>query len=220
MKIREKNTILPCNILPYNDFQYFRNNDRAWIDLILSKTALIFASIIILAALYHLSADLQQADKQRHLDAIAQDFRSAIDLAGQSPHGTSSANISYSFDTYGPEGKLTGQPDAWVSGEYVVISYEENNRNIYAVKPLAYRTLPYNETVIRDKLLNQFSASGESADPIVSPFKSSNVTEFLTTLGTKEKNLNTSTKVHIVKSLIYLENGTEVRELEYVLVYQ
>ncbi|KXS44962.1 MAG: hypothetical protein AWU59_179 [Methanolobus sp. T82-4] len=220
MKIREKNTILPCNILPYNDFQYFRNNDRAWIDLILSKTALIFASIIILAALYHLSADFQQADKQRQLDAIAQDFRSAIDSAGQSPHGTSSSNISYSFDAYGPEGQFTGQPDAWVSGEYVGMSYGENNRTIYAVKPLTYKTLPYNETIMRNKLLNRFSASGELADPIVSPFTYLNVSDFLTTLGTKEKNLNTSAKVHIVKTLIHVQNGTEVRELEYVLVYQ
>ncbi len=220
MKIRDKLIIFPCNNLPYSDFQYFMNNDRAWIDLILSKTALIFASIIILAALYHLSADLQQADKQRQLDAIAQDFRSSIDSAGQSPYGTSSANINYSFDACGPEGKFTGQPDAWVSGEYIGMSYEEDKKTTHAVKPLAYRTLPYNETMIRDELLSRFSASGDLADPIISPFTTSNVTDFVTTLGAKEKNLNTSAKVHIVKTLIHVKNGTEVRKLEYVLVYQ
>lgn len=186
MKIREKRNIYPHNNLSYSDFQYFINENRAWVDLILSKTALIFTSIIILAALYHLTAELQQADKQRQLDAMAQDFRSAIDSAGQSPYGTSSANITHFFDIYRRDGKFTGQLNASVSGEYVKLSYEEDNRSIYAVKPLAYRTLTYNENEIGYELLTQFSACGNITQPIKPPYTYDNVTDFLTSLGTKD----------------------------------
>ncbi|MDW7731457.1 MAG: hypothetical protein SCH66_03390 [Methanolobus sp.] len=220
MKIREKAKKHFHNGLPDNDFRYFANDTKAWIDLILSKAALIFASIIILAALYHLTADLQQADKQRQLDAIAQDFRSAIDSTGQSPYGTSSANISYFFDPYRRDGRFSSQLNASVSGEYVSVLHEEDDKSICSVKPLSYRTLPYNDSEIRDELLDSFSARGELNDPIMPPFTYLNVTDLLTSLGVKEKNLNISTKVHIVKTLIYIQNGTEVKELEYVLVYQ
>lgn len=203
-----------------SDFRYFSNDTNAWIDLILSKTALIFASIIILAALYHLTAELQQVDKQRQLDAIAQDFRSAIDSTGKSPYGTSPANTSYFFDPYRRDGQFNSQLKASVSGEYVSVLHEEDDKSIYAVKPLSYRTLPYNDSEIRDKLLDHFSASGDLNDPIMPPFTYPNVTDFLTSLGTKEENLNTSTKVHIVKTLIHINNGTEVKKLDYVLVYQ
>ncbi|TGC10573.1 hypothetical protein [Methanolobus halotolerans] len=220
MKIPEKvNNYSPDNF-QCNTLKNFTNDSTAWIDLILSKTALIFASIIILAAVYHLTAEIQQADKQRQLDAMAQDFRSAIDSVGQSHYGMASANISYFFDTYDRSGRFTDQLNASVSGEYAGISYEEDDKLIYAVKPLAYKTLPYNESEIRNELLDHFSASGNRTQPIMPPFTYSNVTDLLTSLATKEKNLNTSTKVHIVKSLIYVVNNSEVRELEYILVYQ
>ncbi|MBN2110370.1 MAG: hypothetical protein JW705_04695 [Methanosarcinaceae archaeon] len=220
MRIKEKAGVHTHNDPSDNGRLHFSYDTGGWIDLILSKTALMIASIIILAALYHLSAELQHADKQRQLDTIAQEFRSAIDSAGQSPCSISSANISYFFGTYTGNGQFAGQMNASVSGEYVKISYEEQDRALHAFKPLAYRTIPLNENMLRNELLDRFSASGEVSDPIRQPFTYPCVTDFIRSLGTKEIDLNMSGKVHITKALIYIQNESEVRELEYVLVYQ
>jgi hypothetical protein len=200
--------------------QKFIRNDMAWIDLLLSKVALVFASIVILAALCHLAADAGRMDQQRQLDAIAQDFRSAIDSSWKRSSETG-GNI-YFFEIYEKHGLFGSGLNATVSGEYVSVSFEENGRRFSSVKPLTYKTLPFAEDTVRKELTDTFSASGNLSDPIPGSYGYTNVAEFLAALGTKEEILNTSTEIHIEKTLIYTYNlnGTGVKELEYILVYQ
>ncbi|WP_292462511.1 hypothetical protein [Methanolobus sp.] len=200
---------------------HFIADDRAWIDLLLSKVALIFVSIIILAALYHLAADAGRMNHDRQLDLIAQDFCSAINSAGKSSYETAGGNI-YFFDAYNKYGNFGSGINASVSGEYVSVSFEENGRRYGSVKPLMYKTLPLSEDEVRGELMGAFSANGNISQPIPAFYGYTAVTEFLAALGTKEENLNTSMEVHIEKTLIYIHNlnGTEVKELEYILVHQ
>ena len=199
---------------------HFIADDRAWIDLLLSKVALIFASIIILAALYHLAADTGSMNQDRQLDAIAQDFRSAIDSAGKSSY--EAGGKIYFFDAYKKHGSFGSGLNVSVSGEYVSVSFEENGRKYSSVKPLMYKTLPLSEDEVRGELTAAFSANGNISQPIPASYGYIAVAELLAALGTKEENLNTSIEVHIEKTLIYIQNlnGTEDKELEYILVYQ
>jgi len=200
--------------------QSFIRNDRAWIDLLLSTVALVFASIVILAALLHLAADAGRMDQQKQLDAIAQDFRSSIDSTWKS--SPEDGGKSYFFEIYENHGSFGSGLNATVSGEYVSVSFEENGKRFRSVKPLTYKTLPLAQGEVRKELTETFSASGNSSYPIPASYGYMEVTEFLGALGTKEKNLNISTEVHIEKTLIYVHNlnGTGVKELEYILVYQ
>ena len=214
--------VKPClqkNIPQKHPF-HFIADDRAWIDLLLSKVALIFASIIILAALYHLAADAGRMNHDRQLDAIAQDFRSAIDSAGKSSY--EAGGKIYIFDAYKKHGSFGSGLNASVSGEYVSVSFEEKGRRYGSVKPLMYKTLPLSEDEVRGELMGAFSANGNISQPIPASYGYIAVAEFLAALGTKEENLNTSIEVHIEKTLVYIQNlnGTEVKELEYILVYQ
>lgn len=195
-------------------------DERAWIDLLLSKVALILASVIILAALYHLAADAGRMSQDRQLEVIAQDFRSAIDSAGRDSYGAGCKN--YSFDLHQHHGSFGSGLNVFVSGEYVTASFDEKERRYTSVKPLTYKTLPFSEAELRKELTDAFSATGTQDQPIPASVGSEYLTGFLASLGTKEKNLNTSTPVHIEKSLIcvYNLNGTGVKELEYILVYQ
>ncbi len=214
--------VKPCpqKSTPQKYLFHFIADDRAWIDLLLSKVALIFASIIILAALYHLAADAGRMNQDRQLDAIAQDFRSAIDSAGKSSY--EAGGKIYFFDAYKKHGSFGSGLNASVSGEYVSMSFEEKGRRYGSVKPLMYKTLPLSEDEVRGELMGAFSANGNISQPIPASYGYTGVTEFLAALGTKEENLNTSIEIHIEKTLVYIQNlnGTGVKELEYILVYQ
>jgi len=206
--------------IPQNHTTGICTDERAWIDLLLSKVALILASVIILAALYHLAADAGRMNHDRQLEVIAQDFRSAIDSAGRDSDGAGGKN--YSFDPYEYHGRFGSGLNASVSGEYVTASFDEKGRKYTSVKPLTYKTLPFSEAEVRKELTDAFSAAGTQGQPIPASIGPERLTGFLATLGTKEKNLNISTPVHIEKTLIYAYNlnGTGVKELEYILVYQ
>ena len=198
----------------------FYQEKRAWIDLIISKTALIFATVVIMAALYHLAADIEQLDQKRELELIAQDLKCAIDSAGGSQQVGTPAKSDYTFNSDIMDNGLFGSVNVSVSGEYVTVSSRQGGREIFHAEPLTYRTLAISREELSNEMLNKFSASGNESDPVLHPFTYGNVSDFLSVLGTKEADLNTSTEVHIVKTLIYCVNGTEQNELEYILVYQ
>lgn len=207
-------------VIPRDHTTHICTDERAWVDLLLSKVALILAGVIILAALYHLAVDAGRMNQDRQLEVIAQDFRSAIDSAGRDSYGAGGKN--YSFDPYEYHGRFGSGLNVSVSGEYVTASFDEKGRRYTSVKPLTYKTLPFSETEVRKELMDAFSAAGTLGQPIPAPIGPENLMEFLATLGTKEKNLNISIPVHIEKTLIYTYNlnGTGVKELEYILVYQ
>lgn len=201
-------------------FSFFIEDQRAWIDLIISKAALIFATVIILAALYHLAGDFEELNRKEELEVVSQDMAYTIDVVGSSQYGTQSSEKEYLFDGYGMNKDIFGRMNVSISGEYVSVSYRENEKEIVSAKPLMYKTLAISPEEITNKMLDRYSASGNSTDPVKYPHTCADVSEFLTKLGTKEANLNTSNKVHIVKTLIHCVNNTEVKELEYILVYQ
>ncbi|WP_406659639.1 hypothetical protein V7O66_07245 [Methanolobus sp. ZRKC3] len=202
------------------NFSIFLEDKGAWIDLILSKTALIFATVVILAALYHFAADLEQLNQKEQLEVISQDMSYAIDSVGSSPYRSPSAKKDYSFDKYRGDRGFFDTMNVSVSGEYIAVSHRENNREIFSAEPLTYRTLALTPEELSSEMIQRFSAGGELNDPINLPFTYEDIFDFLAYLGTKETELNTSTEVHIAKTLIFYINDTEVRDLEYILVYQ
>ncbi len=201
-------------------FSFFVKDQRAWIDLIISKTALIFATVIILAALYHLASDLQELNRKEELDIVTQELAYTIDAVGSSQYGISASKKEYVFDSYGMSKDIFDRMNVSVSGEYISASCRDNEKELIAVSPLTYKTLAYSPDDISIRMIQRFSASGDANDPVHYPYTYTDVSEFLTKLGTKETNLNTSTKVHIVKTLMCCTNNTEAKELEYILVYQ
>ena len=48
-----------------------------------------------------------------------------------------------------------------ISGEYVCLEAESYERSFRAVRPFAFRVLPFNETVLQEKLLARFGAGGQ-----------------------------------------------------------
>jgi hypothetical protein len=60
----------------------FTDDNSAWADFLISKAALILASIILFAALFHLVAGFEDLETQEQLDFLARDFKTAVDKAG------------------------------------------------------------------------------------------------------------------------------------------
>jgi hypothetical protein len=198
----------------------FYHNEKAWIDLILSKTALICATLIIISAAYHLANDFQQLSEKNELEIISKDLTYSIDAVGRSTHGTLASSQEYSFKNYEMDNEIFSKMNVSVSGEYVSVSYQDKERMLSAAEPLMYKTLAFTPDELSNKMITQFSASGNVSDPIHYPHTYEDISNYLAIIGTKDKNLNTSTKVNIVKTLICCANNTEVKKLEYILVYQ
>ncbi|MDG6243629.1 MAG: hypothetical protein QCH31_04450 [Methanolobus sp.] len=199
-----------------------QEDSNAWADLILSKTALIVASAIILVALYNLATLHADISKKDGLDTLTFDIASNIDSVGSSPSGTAYAVKDYSFDAY--SGLLTPEDykklNISVTGEYVACTFQDNGRNINSARSLSYRTLPFSPAELENLLTIEFAANGTVVYPISSLFPYTDVTEFLAVASAKESHLNIDEKVHIKKRSIFVTDASEVRELEYILVYQ
>ncbi len=195
-------------------------NETAWADLILSKTALILATAIILTAVYSLSGTYSDLAKKDELEAIAVGLMSNINSAGSARPGADDTIRTYYFDIN--SGKLADHENlnVSVSCEYVVCTLEDRERNISAVRPLCYSTLPFTPGKVRSILTERFAASGNISQPVNSVFPYADVTEFLAMKGTEELFLNMSKEVHIQKTSVFVTDGSKVNELEYILVYQ
>ncbi|SDF84270.1 hypothetical protein SAMN04488589_1492 [Methanolobus vulcani] len=195
-------------------------DDSAWIDLLLSKTALILATLIILAAVYSLagsSADLVRKDE---LEIIATEIASNIDSAGSSRSDNSVNCITFDPESYEQQLSKRNELNISVSGEYIFCTLTENGRDISAARQLSYRTLPLSPNKFRNLLSGTFGADGNSSQPINSAFPYADVTDFLADRGTGELYLNTSKELHIQKTTVFVTDGSEVNGLEYILVYQ
>lgn len=105
-----------------------------------------------------------------------------------------------------------------VSGEYVCVEAVSGERSFRAVRPFAFRVLPFNESVLHEKLNTKFGAMGDEDTPLTADY--SEIEFFLQTLGTEEAVLNPNENISLKKKLIYIKDGEEVAAFGCVLVYQ
>ncbi|SFM16839.1 hypothetical protein [Methanolobus profundi] len=196
------------------------DNDRAWADLILSKTALILASVVILTAVYALAASSSDVIEKNELELITVDLASHIDSAGSIHPGTENLTVTYVFDTYAGQLISHERLNISVTGEYVTSSFEDDGNTICAARALSYRTVPFSPENLRSVLTGKFAADGTRDQPINSPFPYTDVTDLLSSTAAEELYLNTSRDVIIEQASVFVTDGSEVRELEYILVHQ
>jgi hypothetical protein len=199
---------------------HLMTDESAWADLLLSKTALILATLIIMIAVYSLAGSSADIVRKDEVEIIATKIASNIDLIGSSRSGYS---LNYmTFDPESSEMKLNKRSDLniSISSEYIFCTLKENGQDISAARELSYRTLPFSHDKLRDMLSVRFGADGNISQPISSVFPYTDVTGFLDNKGTDELYLNMSQELCIQKTTIFVTNGGEMNGLEYVLVYQ
>jgi hypothetical protein len=195
-------------------------DDSAWADLLLSKTALILATVTILIAVYSLAGSSSDLVRKDELEIIAVDIASNIDSIGAAHSDSSLSYLELNPESYEQQLSLKSDLNISISGEYVFCTFKENRQDISAARQLSYRTLTLNPQELRNVLIDTFGADGSISHPINSVFPYTDVTEFLAGRGTDELYVNMSKELHIQRTTIVVTDGTEVNGLEYVLVYQ
>lgn len=190
----------------------FYNDQTAWIDLTLSKAALMIVSIVILTAFYQLATDLTDTQVQDQLDNEAFRLKTTIDNIGSISPDSIRYNSTHTFNA-----KNINR--AVITGEYVQLESTHNDILLRAVKPLTFKTLPLNNSELQHLISSNFYGNdGTKEEPIDSNVAA--VLEVLSIKGREEVILNTGKIVQIEKTVIYLKNDTEVTKIELVLVYQ
>lgn len=199
----------------------FSGDDSAWADFLISKAALILASVILFAALFHLVAGFEGLEAQEQLDFLARDFKTAVDEAGA---GSFQEEVqkerSFRFDENevflaSPFGENI---EVCVSGEYVHLKAKYDEKSFRAVRPFAFRVLPFNESILRGKLNTKFGAEGSEGSPLTADIQE--IKAFLQASGTEEVVLNAGENISIKKELIYVKDSEGVSAIGCVLVYQ
>lgn len=196
-------------------------DESAWADFLISKGALILASVVLFAALFQLVAGFKSLEAQEQLDFLARDFKVAVDEAGAgSFQGEASEEFSYRFDENevfraSPFGENI---EVLVSGEYVHLKAKYDEKSFSAVRPFAFRVLPFNESVLRGKLYTEFGTEGSEASPLTVELQE--IKAFLQVSGTREVFLNAGENISIKKELIYVKDSEGVSAFACVLVYQ
>lgn len=194
----------------------FTVDDSAWADFLISKVALIISSVVLFAALFHLVSGFKDYETQQKLDSLAWDFKNTVDKVG----AVNFHEISYCFydqETYkdlsfGKELKIC------VSGEYVCLETESDGRKFNAVKPFAFRILPFNDSVLQEKLNARFGSRGSAGSPLRVNY--AEIESFFSMLGTEEAVMDPEAKISLKKELIYVIDGEEVSTFACVLIYQ
>ncbi|TQD26284.1 hypothetical protein [Methanolobus vulcani] len=195
-------------------------DDSAWADLLLSKTALILATVTILMAVYSLAGSSSDLVRKDELEIITVDIASNIDSMGAAHSDSSISYLELNPERYEQQLTLKSDLNISISGEYVFCTLKENGHDISAARQLSYRTLTLNPQELRNILTGTFGADGNISQPIISVFPYADVTEFLAGMGTDELYVNMSKEIHIQRTTIFVTDGSEVNGLEYVLVYQ
>ncbi len=189
----------------------------AWIDLVLSKTALIIASVVLLAAVYHMALNITDTNAREGLEHISKDLKREIDDIGSRGTDNLYTSSTYtlpasSLNTYSG---LTGR----ISGEYLRIEATYKGKNIHSTVPLTFTVLPCNETLLRDQLGLFFSGNtGTLADPVQTDIGS--LKQALAPIRARELTLEPDREIRIEKIAIYLYNNSEVNKIECTLVHQ
>jgi len=195
-------------------------DESAWADFLISKAALILASAVLFAALFQLGAGFRSLEAGEELDAAARDFKAAVDEVGAGSFREDSPDVLYHFEEFGwfQFSPFERGVEAYVSGEYFRLETEIDGKTVWAVKPFAFRVLPFNETEMRGKLLDRFGAEGSREDPL--PPGYSEIKEYLSAIGTAEKEMDIAKDVSIRKEFIYVKEGEEVSGFVCILIYQ
>ncbi|MCO5383243.1 MAG: hypothetical protein NHB15_15150 [Methanosarcina barkeri] len=206
----------------------FARDDSAWADFLISKAALILASIILFAALFHLVAGFEDLEAQEQLDSLARDFKNAVDETGarnfqeesQQEFQGEFQESSYCFEEKElfRDSPFGGDLKIRVSGEYVYLEIEADGKSFSAVRPFAFRVLPFNESVLQENLRIRFGAEGSRESPIIADYRE--VEAFLQVLGTKEAVLNPGKNISLNKELIYVKDQEGASAFVYILIFQ
>lgn len=211
----------------------FARDDSAWADFLISKAALILASLILFAALFDLVAGFKELETQEQLDFLARDFKTAVDEVGSNNSGSDNFRTGAQQDFQGESHKyfycfeeneilrdspFAGDIKVRVSGEYVCLDAMSRERSFRAARPFAFRVLPFNESVLHEKLLAEFGASGSEEAPLKAGY--SEIVAFIQALGTEEVVLDPGENISLKKELIYVKDGEGVSAFGCVLVYQ
>ncbi|WP_440945614.1 hypothetical protein ACSAZL_16070 [Methanosarcina sp. T3] len=196
-------------------------NESAWADFLISKGALILASVILFAALFQLAAGFKVLETREQLDLLARDFKATVDEAGAGYFQEEvSEDFSYRFDENEVfrASSFRENIEVCISGEYVHLKAKCDEKSFSAVKPFAFRVLPFNESVLRGKLHTEFGAEGNEDSPLTAEFQE--IKAFLRVSGAKEVVLNADENISIKKELIYVRDSEGVSAFACVLVYQ
>ena len=206
----------------------FVRDNSAWADFLISKAALILASVILFAALFHLVAGFEGLEAQEQLDSLARDFKTAVDETGsknfqrefQQEFQGEFQESSYCFEEKEifRDSPFGGDVKIRVSGEYVYLEAEADGKSFRAVRPFAFRVLPFNESVLQENLRIRFGAEGSRAAPLIADYPE--VEAFLQVLGTKEAVLDPGKNISLKKELIYVKDREGVSAFGYILIYQ
>jgi hypothetical protein len=210
----------------------FTADNSAWADFLISKAALILASIILFAGVFHLVTGFEDFETQKQLDYLALDFKKAADQAGSRNFQEKSSvgsfeesagefrEISYCFFEKEVFRALPFRDDVKinVSGEYITLEAESSGRNFRAVRPFAFRTLPFNESVLQERFRTRFGAEGSNNSPLTANY--TEIKAYIQVLGTKEAPINPEKNISLKKELIYIRDEEEVSTFACVLIYQ
>lgn len=194
--------------------------ESAWADFLISKAALVLSSVVLFAALFQLAAGFKDLEAQEELDFLARDFKAAVDNAGAESFPGETQEISYRFDENevflaSPFGE---DLEVYVSGEYVHLKAESGGENFSAVRPFAFRVLPFNESELRGKLYTRFGNDGSEGSPLSADFQE--IIEYLKMTGTEEVLLSANDNISIKKEFVYIRGSEGVSAFDYILVYQ
>lgn len=192
----------------------FLQDERAWVDFVLSKTALILASVVVIAAVYHFAVSMEEVNRQKELDLLSTELLSYIDKAGSSP---AEVNITYSFNKGHLSHFQEHQVDILISGEYVVMNADIDGRSIISAKTPAFRVYPYSPSILRNDLRSEYGLNGNITEPVRA--EHTDIIGYLTS-RTAEVSFDAGKQVHIQKTFIYFTDDINVEKIGYVLVYQ
>jgi len=214
----------------------FARDDSAWADFLISKAALILASVVLFAALFNLIASFKGLETREKLDFLALDFKTAVDEVGsgnfqdENQQGFQEKFQSGSQDEFRESSYCFSEQEIFrdlpfagdikvrVSGEYVCLEAESGERSFRAVKPFAFRVLPLNESILHEKLSEEFGSPGNEETPLKADY--SEIRAFLQALGAEEAVLNPNENISLKKEFIYMKDEEGVSAFGCVLVYQ
>ncbi|MBC7084921.1 MAG: hypothetical protein H5T43_00935 [Methanomethylovorans sp.] len=192
----------------------FFQDERGWIDFFLSKTALILASVVVIAAIYHFALNMEEISYKKELDRLSAELLYYIDNVGSSSEETC---VTYAIDFNHLPHFQYKTVEVLISCEYVIINANIDGKSIIAAKAPAFRVYPYSPSTLSNNLKSNYGSNGSINEPIRADY--ADIIKYLTSI-TKEVSFNTSNPIYIQKTFIYFTDDINVDKIGYVLVYQ
>lgn len=192
----------------------FFHDESAWVDFVLSRTALILASVVVIAAVYHFAVSMEELNRQKELDLLSTELLSYIDKAGSSPD---LMNMTYSFNKDHLSHFEGQQVHILISGEYIVINANIDGRSMISAKTPAFRVCPCPPSILHSDLRQKYGSNGSITEPL-----RANHTDIIRhlTSRTDEVSFDADKQIYIQKTFIYFADDINVERIGYVLVYQ